>query len=285
MLDGRLRRKKGDKLKKQSLLKFLLIGVLIVNTIYFISNNFNRYLLNTSEHFSPMYFFFSLILKSIPCICLILLYYFITNNHDMKFLCKIRVFFLIYVILDLLSGFSYFIINTVQIKYVFFPFYSYAWMFYIIYAFKYLQYDLFFPFFLNTIVWVCYILQFKVINGKIVQADKYIEGKELMPNNKIVSVSFIIGIINSIFFLISCVLSVINLLKPELYNLGFSVIQVIIFAILLSFFSPSCLVFVLSIIGLILGRKEKVGKLINKISLIISVLMLLSFIIYMNIQA
>ena len=284
MLDGRrFSGAKGDPLKKQIIAKYLFICVYIVDAISFIYNNFGIYFINASEDYSPLQFIIILLLKCIPFIGFILLLNYIRKNENIEAIIKIKTCFFVYILLDLLSGFSYYIEPQTNIIYFLFPFYSHNWMFYIIFSIKYYLNPLLLPLLLNILVWIGYFLIFSIIKEKIKITDRDICDKENKENRKLFSISFIIGIINSIILLTALISLCLTLFKPYVYDSGLPLYQSIIFVILLIFFPYSILVTILSIIGIIIGRNEKIGKQINTIPLLISIVIILSYILYINI--
>ncbi len=270
-------------MKKLIVARFIFISVFIVDTILFIHNNANKYLSMTTENISPVLFIVNLIVESFPFIGLIFLLSIIEKSDDKNVINQIKIYFLLYVILDVLSGLSHFLVNAIQVNYVFFPFYSNKWMFYIIFSLKYLQYQLFLPFILNVIIWIGYIFQFLAINEKILIFEKQSNGKNILIENKKISISFVIGIISSFILLAAFVISGLTFLKPGLYKTGIPLYQVILLTPLTVFFPFSLLTMILSIGGLLIDKKEKIGKIINFVLLSVSVFMVFGLIICMSI--
>ncbi|MCR5289194.1 MAG: hypothetical protein K6E51_04295 [Treponema sp.] len=191
---------------------------------------------------------------------------------------KVRVLFGLYVLLDFISGFSYFIrINAVENIFLVFP--SSGWMFSIIFILKYLQWHLFKDVAATALLWLGYI--FEYLSLYTTEPEE-----KTKATQKKITLSSVIAGINVLIFIWTVFVIFnnhwIDMAIPAIgSSLSYNQLYVVMIFYYLTSFGQWAII--LAIIGLVAEKiskkKNYFGRIVNKTFLIFYLLMIVGDVI------
>ena len=144
---------------------FFIIWLLC--SFFVIVFNYSQALINKEILFSELYKFIPYyILKLIPIVLILLIISKIKKIKEIKKIEIIKCILITYLIIDLLSGILFHIKPNIP-EYIRGVFLSDSWLIYLVFIFKYRQFDYIFGLFLQFFYWASYLVLLKEIQSRL----------------------------------------------------------------------------------------------------------------------